>query len=124
MKYDTKDCDPPAPVVDVKVFRPNARNHEVGRGRLDTGADMTVIPLSWVRRLRILPSGIVTVFGYDASGGKKEIYPVRIEFGRFQFPTLEVLASNREDALIGRDILNRLNANLNGKKFTFELADP
>lgn len=124
MRYDTTNYHPPAPIVDVKVFRPNARTHEVGMGKLDTGADMTVIPVSWVRRLRLLPSGVVTVTGYDASSAKREIYPVRIELGRFQFPSLEVLASNREDALIGRDILNELNVSLNGKELTFELTDP
>jgi len=124
MKYDAHNYDPPAPVVRVVAFRPFSRVSEAGLGKIDSGADITVIPIDWAERLALLPSSVIDVRGYDGREEEVETYFIRMEFTGFQFPLVEVLVSNRKDVLIGRDVLNGLKAELNGKKLELKLTDP
>lgn len=124
MKYDSVNYEPPAPIVKVVLFRPISKVSEEGVGKIDTGADMTVIPTSCVERLRLNPASTILVRGYDGREEEVETYFVGIELAGFKFPLVEVMCSNRKDTLIGRDILNRLRVELNGKRLRFELQDP
>jgi predicted aspartyl protease len=111
-------------VVRVVAFRPFSRISKVGRGKIDSGADITVIPIDWAERLALLPSSVVKVRSYYGREEEVETYFIRMEFSGFQFPLIEVLVSNRKDVLIGRDVLNRLRAELDGKKLELKLTDP
>jgi hypothetical protein len=37
---------------------------------------------------------------------------------------VEVISAKRQDALLGRDILNQLKTTLDGKTMNFEILDP
>ncbi|MEO0264955.1 MAG: hypothetical protein ABIM17_06915 [candidate division WOR-3 bacterium] len=123
MKYDD-NYEPPAPVVRLTVYKPFSKESITGIGKIDTGADITVIPNKWVRGLSLIPASVVWVRGYDSRLREAYTYYVKIEFQGFKFPLVEILSSNRQDALIGRDILNKLKVELNGKKLDFKLFDP
>lgn len=123
MKYDD-NYEPPAPAVKLIVYRPFSEESVTGIGKIDTGADITVIPSKWVKELSLIPASVVCIRGYDGRLREAYTYYVRIEFQGFKFPLVETLSSNRQDALIGRDILNKLKLELNGKTLNFELFDP
>ncbi|MBO3840164.1 MAG: hypothetical protein JTT17_04965 [Candidatus Brockarchaeota archaeon] len=123
MKYDA-NYEPPAPVVKLTVYRPFSEESVTGIGKIDSGADMTVIPNKWAKGLSLIPASVVWVRGYDGRLREAYTYYARIEFQGFKFPLVEILLSNRQDALIGRDILNKLKVELNGKTLDFELFDP
>lgn len=123
MRYDDS-YEPPAPVVKLSVCNPFSRGFVEGVGKIDTGADITVIPIEWVRRLSLMPASVVWVQGYDGRPRGVYMYYVEIKLQNFEFPLVKVIASNRRDALIGRDILNKLKIELDGKTLSFELLDP
>lgn len=123
MKYDD-NYEPSAPVVKLTVYKPFSEESVAGVGKIDTGADITVIPNKWVKRLSLIPASIVWVRGYDGRLKEAYTYYVEIRFQDFKFPLVETITSNRQDVLIGRDILNRLKAELDGKTLNFELFDP
>jgi len=51
-------------------------------------------------------------------------YFIDLAFQNYKFPMLEVISARRHDALLGRDVLNKLKAHLDGKSLTFDLSDP
>lgn len=64
MKYDAH-YKPPALSVKLRVYKPFSREFVTGAGKIDTGADMIVIPNKWVKRLSLILAGTVWTRGYD-----------------------------------------------------------
>ncbi|HID91266.1 TPA: retroviral-like aspartic protease [Candidatus Bathyarchaeota archaeon] len=123
MKYSL-DYDPPAPALTVRLARPlSARSIEL-RAKLDTGADITVLPQRVIGELGLIPAGRVSVSSFDGREQWKYTYFVDLSFHNFRFPTVEVIGARRRDALLGRDVLNLLKTTLDGKALCFDLLDP
>lgn len=126
--YDAEQYDPPAPIVVAKVSKPYSAIYEERKAKIDTGADMSVIPNEWVEEWSLLPAGTVEVFGYDKKGKKvgeeKPTYFVNVSFNGFSFDFVEVVSADRKDVLIGRDVINKLKILLDGKNLNFEITDP
>lgn len=51
-------------------------------------------------------------------------YFVNIYLDGFEYKMVEVIHAQRRDALLGRDVLNRLKTVLDGKALSFSLLDP
>jgi len=65
--YD-RAFNPPAPVTDVTIANPVTPNKRSRvRGKMDTGADITVIPERLIVPLGISPKGRVWTRGYDGT---------------------------------------------------------
>lgn len=123
MRYDPS-YEPPAPVIGVKVVRPFSDVRQSGRGKLDSGADITVIPADWVKSLGLLPAGSVRTRDFAGKEELRTTYFIDIWVGRYRFEFTKAVSSPRRDALIGRDVLNGLRVLLDGKKLEFEVSDP
>ena len=122
--YD-RAFNPPAPVADVTVANPVTTNRRsVLRGKMATGADITVIPERLVVPLGISPKGRVWTRGYDGTYTQRAVYYVRLTLEDFVLATVRCIATNRGDVLLGRNVLNRFLVILDGKNLTFELTDP
>src|SRR5205085_11950550 len=72
--YDSS-FHPPAPVAEVTVTHP-VTGAESGmlRGKLDTGADITVIPERVVAQLGLTPKGLLWTRGYDGTYSRRPVY--------------------------------------------------
>ena len=122
IKYD-ESFYPPAPVVMVKVYMPFSKRTMKVKGKIDTGADITVIPIKIVKDLSLVPVRIIKISGYDGKVSLKPTYLINISIEGFKFDFIEAIATKRENILIGRNILNRLIVKLNGKQLNFEIFD-
>jgi hypothetical protein len=122
--YDSS-FSPPAPVADVVVAHivTGARSH-ILRGKLDSGADVTVIPERLVTQLGLTPKGHNWTRGYDGAYSRRLIYYVRLTVEGFTLPSVRCIATNRTDVLLGRNVLSRFFITLDGKNLVFTLTDP
>ncbi len=116
---------PPAPFVNVRVFNPVDRSRFASRrGKLDTGADFCVIPDALLAPLQLVPEDTVTTRGYNRKSEVYDVFRVSLEVAGQLFEDITVIATPRDDVLIGRDVLNNFILTLDGKALTFEMQDP
>lgn len=122
-EYD-REFDPPAPVIEeVRVYDPLKIISKEAKGKLDSGADKSVIPETWIDEMKLLPAGEEQFSGYNGRPEMKRKYFVHINLNGYTF-FLDVISSHRTNVLLGRDILNQLKLVLNGKNENFEISDP
>ncbi len=62
--YDTS-FKPPAPIADVTLSHPVTGASAALRGKIDTGADITIIPNRLVTQLGLAPKGLVWTRSFD-----------------------------------------------------------
>lgn len=123
MKYSF-DYNPPAPALALRFTRPLSTQSIEIQAKLDTGADITVLPQSVINELRLIPAGRISVFSFNGREELKYAYFVDLSFHNFRFSMVEVIGARRHDVLLGRDVLNLMKTTLNGKDLSFDLLDP
>jgi len=120
--YDTT-LEPPAIIMDSEVQNPSSSTSVKRRAKLDTGADISVIPEDLVGSLELVPAATVSTHAFDCSSDEHRTYFVNILLNGMRFEYVEVVAAGRE-VLVGRDILNQLKILLDGKSQSFDVQDP
>ena len=120
--YD-QDVEPPAPFLDVLIRHPWApdRSKPV-RAKLDTGADLSAIPYPVSDELELLPVRTILAETYDGVQTSVRTYFITLEAARAHFRRLEVILIPEEYMLLGRDVLNRFYARLNGPDLAFDIS--
>ena len=122
MKYSL-NYRPPAPALNVRLTKPLSNQFLELEAKLDTGADITVLPHYAIGELRLIPAGHVSVSSFDGREEGRYTYFVGLSFRDFKFPMVEVISAGRRDVLLGRDVLNMLKATFDGKTLNFDLLD-
>lgn len=119
--YDSTQ-DPPALVLQVTIS--SARRTFPHRERvalLDTGADITAIPRSLIDVLRLYKVGQIQIEGVEGNQSIFHLYAVKLKLNGVTIPRLEVIATDLDIVVIGRDVLNQFYCLLNGPEQTFDL---
>lgn len=124
MEYDGEHYMPPAPALSVTVSNLYLGRSDKLRAKLDSGADLTVIPMKSLKRLGLVPMRVIKVRGYDGRVKSVASYLANFSISKFTSEMVEVLATERDDVLLGRNILNQMTALLRGKDLSFDLSDP
>jgi predicted aspartyl protease len=123
VRYDTGE-HPPAAIVPVKVTDPITGNQASLPGKLDTGAAISVLPITTVAELGLAPQSDIWVAGYDTQFMQLSAYFVTSEVAGYAIKALKVTASPRPQMLLGRDVLSHFVATFDGKNLAFDLVDP
>jgi len=119
------EFDPPAPIVGFTVYCPvdHERAADI-RGELDSGAEISVVPQRLVDELHIIPRRVMITQGYDGTQSQWATYMVDLGIEGHLVNDVEVIALPRQNAILGRDVLNHFIVTLDGKELTFEVKDP
>jgi len=113
---------PPAPKLDVQVFLAGIRAQSVSlRAKLDIGAGVTVIPERLVTLLDLPSHDNTLARGYDGSHRLCPTYRIDLKFNGFEVDWIDCIATEREDVLLGRNILNLFFITLDGPNLTFDM---
>jgi len=110
-------------MLDVEVLHPLKNKKEQLKGKIDTGASMTVIPTTVRKKLRLEPAGEVDLRDYKGDRRTTSTYYVRIKIDNVT-EDLEVTSVERDDVLIGRDALSSWKLTADGKNQEFLMEDP
>jgi predicted aspartyl protease len=122
LSYD-RQVEPPAPFVDILAAHPrNLESAQRLRAKLDTGSDISAIPLSLIDELGLSPESQIIVEGYDSRVATLATYYITLTVAQVRFQLLEVIAFPEPYILLGRDVLNDFYAQLNGPELTFDLS--
>ncbi|MBC8228660.1 retroviral-like aspartic protease family protein [bacterium] len=115
---------PSAPYIVLEIAPAGRRRKPTRRrAKLDSGASLTVIPESLIRRWRIRSSGAIRVRAYNGQESVRPIYSVDIIIGSRRFQDIEVTIAPRRNILLGRDIMNKLRITLDGTQERVEIHD-
>ena len=93
------------------------------RGRLDTGADVTVIPERLVPQLGLIPKGLLWAHGYDGTYSQRPVYYAQMTVEGLVVTAVRCIAAARNDALLGRNVLNHFFVTLDGKRLSFGMRE-
>ena len=125
MKFEySHDVLPPGLILSVFLSGIGKRNGKDATAKVDTGADISVIPEEVRKELRLLPRGVIWARG--AFERELKPYPtffVNLSINHSFSFELQVISSHREYFLIGRDLLNQIVLYANGPSEFFELTN-
>ncbi len=117
--YDPAAAILPVVLSGVVRRRPQARLSAL----IDTGADMTAIPDTVVKRLRLYSVGRIEIEGIHARVETVDIYTVQLSIADLPIREMEVVPTEQPFVILGRDWLVRYYLCLNGPEQTFFLSD-
>lgn len=118
--YDRSES-PPFPYVDINVSNPLEKHCVLGRGKIDTGASLTVVPIDLVGALNLRRVSEVVASGFDGSKLQYGVYVVDIKIGDILYKYIDVIAARRTGILVGRNLINQWRMRLDGKNCTGDL---
>jgi len=123
MQYDISKS-PPFPCIRVEVGPLRGSASSIPNdAKVDTGAAGTIIPTRLAKQLGLLPLGeSVLVKAFDPSIPARYLpaYYVILAVGTTKME-LKVLAIQRSEVLLGRDVLNKLKLLLDGPSETLDI---
>ncbi len=116
---------PPAPAIEIKLARLD-ESFRVGPvlALVDTGADATIIPAEYLVPLEIQADNRKYLRSQWGESRIVDTYLLDVGIGDMRFPFIEIVADALGDEpIIGRDLLNKLTLQLNGRKQTLQILE-
>jgi len=127
LDYDTERFEPPAPVITINLQNPwKPELKESWYALLDTGSDISAIPNQFLQKLQLIPYTTTEIQSATHNRRQPEYRPkvlLDLEFPDFgiSFTKIPVVVLSIDEALIGRELLNGLDVNLQGPKNSFDI---
>ena len=118
-RHDKTD-NPSSLVLDLTVWNKFGEAFPE-KGKIDTGASHTVIPDSLVNTLKLKKTGETIVKAVNGTETTHFRYFVSIQIGNVKFGNFEVVAMPKEYVLLGRDLINLWNLEIDGKNETYTI---
>lgn len=109
--YSTRYA-PPAAVLPLQVGRPGEPPVVLLPALIDTGADTSVLPAGLAAQLNLTRIGRAAITGFAGHPRALSVYAAEIRVGGHR--SIIEAVSYGDEALIGRDLLNRMVTRLDG----------
>ncbi len=120
----SREFHPPAPALSVELRAPGASESRRVLGKIDTGADICALPASAVAALDLPPSRVVRAAGSAGDLADAVVYRVALRVAGITFPDVEALATRRDYAIIGRNVLAGVVLRLDGPRAVLSVTKP
>ena len=122
-KY-SRNFNPTAPVIELSISAPLSEAITSSIALIDSGADITVIPEVIISQLKLRRVDSVLASGFSKRVVQATVYSAALSIeGILETQIYRVLSWNGDYALIGRDILNKFIAMLNGPNEELSLQE-
>ena len=119
----SSDFYPAMPVIDVQIRRETDEESIGLTAIVDSGADNTMIPRVFLEHLKVQKARTAWMVSVAGQRTAVALYWVFIQFGTFQPVYTEVIgAANRDEIIVGRDVINQYAVLLNGPAHTIEIS--
>ncbi len=106
----------PAPILPIDIISPiHGRKRRV-KFRVDTGADMSIVPGTPIPHLGTRAFSEVLVADDDGRTMLYKAHVVHVKLNGWMFENIEVVAPETDTAYLGQDILNQLKLTLDGPR--------
>jgi hypothetical protein len=120
--YDSR-FNPAMPVVEIQMFLEEGQTSITLTAVVDSGADASMIPLRYLRRLKAKKRRTKWLTGTTGVRQKADLYGVAIQIGKARPIYLEAVGTEqRDEVIVGRDVLNEFVVTLNAPAYTVEVA--
>lgn len=116
---------PSAPVIEIEVTAPGIRRaKEKIVALVDSGSDGTIIPVNILERVSARCVGDARMVGVIGGSIVVDVYLATLIIGTHTMSAVRVVAAmDGAEAIIGRNVLNRLVVTLNGLAGVTEISD-
>jgi len=115
------DYNPPAPVVPVQIVNPATGESVTVNALIDSGASVSVVLLDAVDKIGLKPVAQAQVQGFGEIVQTVPVFRSTWVVGGHVLIGVEYVVVEREDALLGRDVLQHFVLTLNGKLGQFNI---
>ena len=121
-KYNSGD-PPSEPIIDL-IISNITNNSAPEKGLIDTGSFITIIPKKLISTLGLKKKGKVEgVYSFNSKEGEDyDAYYIHVTIGSTKFDLMKVIAEDRRDVLIGRDLINLWYFKLDGKNLIGDIS--
>ena len=120
--YDTSYV-PSMPIIELLIGRAQATPLLHITAIVDSGADATMIPVSYLKQIGARKGKQAVVRSYFGTRDLVDRYDVSLQFANFTRSQVSVVGVTQTmEAVIGRDILNALIVTLNGLATSVEIS--
>jgi hypothetical protein len=118
------DYVPAIPIAEIAIrYATNAPEVSLS-AIVDSGADATIIPMQFLRRVRARKGEKAWMRGPALQRMQVDRYWVAIRVGGHMTIHVQVVGDNQgEESILGRDVLNQLIVTLNGLAAVVEISD-
>lgn len=114
---------PQLPLLDLLISNDFKRTLPE-KGKIDTGSFITVIPKYLIKSLDLKSNTIVKdirPFG-SKKGSDTDAYFVYVTIGNTKFDLMKVISDDRDNVLLGRDIINLWSLELDGQNSSGQIT--
>lgn len=110
-----RNYHPPMPIVAVEISTfENPETTITLEAIVDSGSDGTFLPEQTLKKLGAMSVRQGWVSGIQGVRYQAEIYMVKLAIGSYEFFGTRAIGDKQGRTILGRDILNQLDINLNG----------
>lgn len=114
---------PAMPVVEIQVISLEDPTQTASLVAIvDSGADITFVPVQVLRRLSVESLRRVSVKGIDGLSYTVDMYLVKLIIGSYEFFGVRVVGDEQNQTILGRNVLNELVVTLNGLAHVVEVS--